>query len=133
MQVDIAAKDLVSLTEARLAFYKEYDRVRVAMPRYRRAIFFDTRFQPADSRTGQYLAIFFAVYLVTDLLCGMRYYKEKITFFGGWVHHLVYLFITSCAVLVIGEAHNLAACLLIEGECCEGVYQLLFRQEVCVY
>ncbi|GJJ71465.1 hypothetical protein EMPS_03815 [Entomortierella parvispora] len=114
LQLNTPAQDQAALVEARIAFYKEYDCARAAMPWYRRAIFFDTRFQPAHSREGQYIVIFFTVYLVMDLLCGVRYYKEKISLLAGWVHHLVYIVIAYCAVVVIDEAHSFAACLLIE-------------------
>ncbi|GJJ71301.1 hypothetical protein EMPS_03651 [Entomortierella parvispora] len=114
MELHSEAQDQVSLTRARAAFYREYDRARSAMPWYHRVIFFDTRFQPADSPTGQFLVTFLAMYLITDLLCGIRYYKEKISFLAGWVHHINYIAISYYACVVGKESHSIACVLVIE-------------------
>lgn len=106
----------VSLAEARIAFYEAYDRTQAAKPWYRRAIFFDTRFQPADSPVGQFFTVFFAMYLVTDIVCGIRYYKERITLLAGWVHHICYLAIVYHTIFIAKEGHNFAAYLMIESK-----------------
>jgi len=107
-------QDPALLVEARIAFYKAYDRTQTEKPWYSRATFFDTRFQPGDSPLGQFFATFFAMYLVADLACGIRYYKEKITFLSGWVHHIGYLIIAYHTIFIAKEAHTFSAFFLIE-------------------
>jgi len=44
-----------------------------------------------DGGLGVLLILFFAVYLVLDLVVGSLCYREQITVLSGWVHHTVYL------------------------------------------
>ncbi|KAG6369286.1 hypothetical protein JVT61DRAFT_15498 [Boletus reticuloceps] len=41
---------------------------------------------------------FFQAYLITDLIMGMLFYRSKVNFLTGWIHHSVYIFIVEYAI-----------------------------------
>ncbi|KAN0082344.1 hypothetical protein V8E55_008139 [Tylopilus felleus] len=41
---------------------------------------------------------FFQAYLIVDLTMGMLFYRSKVNFLTGWIHHSVYVFIVEYAI-----------------------------------
>ncbi|KAG0210741.1 hypothetical protein BGX28_009016 [Mortierella sp. GBA30] len=90
----------------RIAFYKAYDAKRSRW-------FFDLRFTPTDSWAGQLMTIYFASYLLMDLVCGWYHYREKMNLLTGWIHHSMYLWVCYYATR-LGHAHLLACHTVME-------------------
>ncbi|KAF9178378.1 hypothetical protein BGZ51_007700 [Haplosporangium sp. Z 767] len=75
--------------------------------------FFDMRYAPSDSLGGQGLVVFFAAYLLTDLLIGLLHYREKISFFAGWFHHTMYIMFCYHTIQM-GQSHTFASFFIME-------------------
>ncbi|KAI1314451.1 hypothetical protein EDD11_002153 [Mortierella claussenii] len=75
--------------------------------------FFDLRFTPSDSPVSQATVIFFACYLVLDIVLGSVHYRERISILTGWFHHIMYMGICYYTI-VTGQAHIFASFMIIE-------------------
>ncbi|KAG0049996.1 hypothetical protein BGZ83_005203 [Gryganskiella cystojenkinii] len=104
----------VATREEMVKFYQEYDRIQQLKPWYKRRLLIDSRFQPSDSWIGQLVTIFFGMYLVADILCGLLHYKKHVSLLAGWIHHTAYVCIAYYTVVVAKEGHTYAAYLIIE-------------------
>ncbi|KAF9313091.1 hypothetical protein BG003_005627 [Podila horticola] len=61
-------------------------------------LFFDASFSPVRDALTEWAVLVLASYLVMDLTLGRRYYRERISFVGGYVHHSMYLYICCVAL-----------------------------------
>lgn len=61
-------------------------------------LFFDATFSPVRDALTEWAVLILASYLVMDLSMGQIYYRERITFVGGYVHHSMYLYICCVAL-----------------------------------
>ncbi|KAF9426520.1 hypothetical protein BGZ94_006395 [Podila epigama] len=61
-------------------------------------IFLDSRLMPGKTAFTEWVILFFAAYLIQDLILGCIYYRERITLFTGWFHHLMHVFISYTAL-----------------------------------
>ncbi|KAG0082965.1 hypothetical protein BGZ92_011204 [Podila epicladia] len=61
-------------------------------------LFFDASFSPVRDALTEWAVLVLASYLVMDLTMGRRYYRERISLIGGYVHHSMYLYICSVAL-----------------------------------
>ncbi|KAG0338419.1 hypothetical protein BG000_004004 [Podila horticola] len=61
-------------------------------------LFFDATFSPVRDALTEWAVLVLASYLVMDLTLGRRYYRERISFVGGYVHHSMYLYICCVAL-----------------------------------
>ncbi|KAK3822641.1 MAG: hypothetical protein J3Q66DRAFT_437125 [Benniella sp.] len=75
--------------------------------------FFDLRCTPLDSWMSQVTVIFFAGYLILDMVCGFLHYRERVSLLAGWFHHSMYTGICYYT-LVNGESHTFASFMIIE-------------------
>ncbi|KAG0216778.1 hypothetical protein BGX31_000485 [Mortierella sp. GBA43] len=102
-----------SMTEAaRVSFHRMFDMSSWQSILYSRW-FFDMRYAPSDSWMSQVTVIFFACYLVLDIVCGLLHYRERVSLLAGWFHHTMYTGICYYT-LIKGESHTLASFLIIE-------------------
>ncbi|KAF9274518.1 hypothetical protein BGZ74_004324, partial [Mortierella antarctica] len=58
-------------------------------------LFFDASFSPVRDALTKWAVLVLPSYLVMDLTLGRKYYRERISLIGGYVHHSVYLYICS--------------------------------------
>ncbi|KAF9111131.1 hypothetical protein BGX27_005366 [Mortierella sp. AM989] len=102
----------------RIEFYKTYDATYASSPSVWYSLrhsrwFFDLRFTPSDSPITQAAVIFFACYLILDMVCGFLHYRERISILTGWFHHTMYTGICYYTV-VTGESHSFTSFMVIE-------------------
>ncbi|KAG0356720.1 hypothetical protein BG005_004332 [Podila minutissima] len=61
-------------------------------------LFFDASLSPVRDALTEWAVMVLASYLVVDLTMGRKYYRERISLIGGYVHHSMYLYICSVAL-----------------------------------
>ncbi|KAG0037937.1 hypothetical protein BGZ82_001525 [Podila clonocystis] len=59
--------------------------------RFPARLFFDLSFSPGTSVFAEWVILFFASYMIMDLVLGVIYYQDKISLLSGYFHHTFHL------------------------------------------
>ncbi|KAG0029287.1 hypothetical protein BGZ81_003960 [Podila clonocystis] len=76
-------------------------------------ILFDLTFIPGRNALTEWVTLIFAGYLSMDIVVGLVYYREKITFMSGYFHHTLHLLMCAIA-FYCNTIDNLVIFLLVE-------------------
>lgn len=78
-------------------------------------VLFDLRFIQGRNAFTEWVTLLFASYLTMDIVVGLIYYREKITFMSGYFHHALHLLM--CVIAFhCNTIDNLVIFLLVEGK-----------------
>jgi hypothetical protein len=96
-------------------------------------LIFDLTFLQGRNTFTEWVVLLFAGYLIMDIVVGVIYYREKITFMSGYFHHALHLLM--CYVAFQSNVlNNLVIFLLVQGKTvilCHILRSIVFRSGSC--